>query len=147
MTDTKDVSKLERLCQERGLRLTDQRRIIARVLSQSDDHPDVETVYRRASDIDPKINISTVYRTLKLLEDANILERHDFGAGRARYEQHSDDHHDHLVDIQSGQVVEFRCEEIERLQKEVAESLGYTLIEHKLELYCIPKKNSVKSHK
>lgn len=127
--------KIEKLCQKKGLRLTDQRRVIARVLSTSTDHPDVEQVYERASAIDPRISISTVYRTVKLLEEASILERHDFGDGRARYEEVPDEHHDHLIDVQTGEVVEFTNEEIERLQAAIARELGYELVDHRLELY------------
>ncbi len=126
---------LEQLCAEKGMRMTEQRRIIARVLSQAEDHPDVEEVYRRASAIDDKISIATVYRTVRLFEDAGILEKHDFGDGRARYEQASEDHHDHLIDLQSGEVIEFRNEEIEKLQEIVARELGYNLVDHRLELY------------
>lgn len=123
---------------ERGLRMTDQRRVIARVLSESQDHPDVETVYQRASEIDKRIGLATVYRTLRLFEDANILERHDFGDGRARYEEMPAEHHDHLIDVQSGTVIEFTSPEIEALQKEVAARLGYRLVDHRLELYAVP---------
>src|SRR5690606_12776077 len=112
-----------------------QRRIVARVLSDSDDHPDVETVYQRASKIDPRIGLATVYRTLRLFEEANILERHDFGDGRARYEEVRDEHHDHLIDVHTGEVIEFTNEEIELLQAKVAEELGYRLVDHRLELY------------
>ena len=127
--------RLEDLCVEKGMRMTEQRRIIARVLSRADDHPDVEEVYRRASAIDDKISIATVYRTVRLFEDAGILEKHDFRDGRARYEQASEDHHDHLIDLQSGEVIEFRNEEIEKLQEFVARQLGYRLVDHRLELY------------
>lgn len=127
--------RIEQLCQEKGLRMTDQRRIIARVLSTSDDHPDVETVYQRASEIDPGIGLATVYRTLRLFEEASILERHDFGDGRARYEEVPEEHHDHLIDVNTGDVIEFQNEEIERLQKRVAAELGYKLVDHRLELY------------
>ena len=115
--------------------MTGQRRVIARVLSDADDHPDVELVYRRAVDVDPRISIATVYRTVKLLEEASILERHDFGEGRARYEEASEEHHDHLIDVQSGEVIEFRNDDIEGLQQMVAKKLGYRLVGHKLELY------------
>lgn len=115
--------------------MTEQRRVIARVLSDSTDHPDVETVYQRASEVDPGIGLATVYRTLRLFEEANILERHDFGDGRARYEEAPQEHHDHLIDVQSGDVVEFTNEAIEKLQKKVAEELGYRLVDHRLELY------------
>ena len=127
--------RIENLCLDKGLKLTDQRRVIARVLSEATDHPDVEQVYRRATKLDPRISIATVYRTVKLLEEANILERHDFGDGRARYEEASEDHHDHLIDVKTGEVVEFVNEEIERLQQEVARSLGYRLVGHRLELF------------
>ncbi len=133
-------SRIELVCQEKGLRMTEQRRVIARVLSESHDHPDVEQLYHRAVAIDPGISLATVYRTVKLLEEANILERHDFRDGRSRYEELSDQHHDHLIDIQSGKVIEFRNEEIEELQRLVAEKLGYQLVDHRLELYCIPLK-------
>ena len=115
--------------------MTEQRRIIAKVLSESDDHPDVETVYQRASELDPGIGLATVYRTLRLFEEANILERHDFGDGRARYEEVPEEHHDHLIDVNTGDVIEFSNEAIERLQKKVAEELGYKLVDHRLELY------------
>ncbi|MEX0921494.1 MAG: Fur family transcriptional regulator [Rhodovibrionaceae bacterium] len=129
--------RLEKLCQEKGLKMTDQRRVIARVLSEAADHPDVEQVYQRATEIDPKISIATVYRTVKLFEEANILERHDFGDGRARYEEAPADHHDHLIDVRSGEVVEFYSEEIEHLQEKIAKKLGYRLVDHRLELYGI----------
>ena len=115
--------------------MTDQRRVIARVLSDSTDHPDVEQVYRRATRVDPRISIATVYRTVKLLEEANILERHDFGAGRSRYEETPKEHHDHLIDVNSGKVIEFSNDEIEHLQREVAARLGYRLVGHRLELF------------
>ncbi len=136
------MSRIEQLCTEKGLRMTDQRRVIARVLSDAVDHPDAEELYRRASAIDPHISIATVYRTVKLFEDAGILERHDFRDGRSRYEEVPDSHHDHLIDVQSGQVIEFRNEEIERLQRRVAEELGFELVDHRLELYGVPKKSS-----
>ena len=129
------TSPLERLCVDKGLKMTDQRRVIARVLSESTDHPDVEQVYRRATKVDPRISIATVYRTVKLFEEANILERHDFGDGRARYEEAQQEHHDHLIDVNSGEVLEFRNDEIERLQSLVAKTLGYRLVGHRLELY------------
>lgn len=131
-------SRIEVLCVEKGLKMTEQRRIIARVLSESSDHPDVEQVYRRATAIDPRISIATVYRTVRLFEEANILERHDFRDGRARYEEIPEQHHDHLIDIHSGRVIEFQNEEIERLQRVVAEQLGYRLVDHRLELYAVP---------
>jgi Fur family ferric uptake transcriptional regulator len=130
-------SRLEQLCQDKGLRMTEQRRTIARVLSDSDDHPDVELVHRRATAIDPRISIATVYRTVRLFEEASILKRHDFGEGRARYEETSETHHDHLIDVQTGRVIEFQNEEIEALQRKVAEKLGYKLIGHRLELYAV----------
>jgi Fur family ferric uptake transcriptional regulator len=132
------TSRIEQLCVEKGLKMTDQRRVIAKVLSESADHPDVEELYQRASAVDPRISIATVYRTVKLWEEANILERHDFGDGRARYEEVPEVHHDHLIDIKSGDVIEFRNEEIERLQQEVAERLGYRLVGHRLELFGVP---------
>ncbi len=138
MTQQSLQSRLERLCLEKGLKMTDQRRIIARVLSEASDHPDVEAVYRRATDIDPKISIATVYRTVRLFEEAKILERHDFGDGRSRYEEITDEHHDHLIDVDSGRVIEFQNEEIEALQRKIAENLGYRLIDHRLELYAVP---------
>lgn len=133
------MTRIENLCVEKGLRMTDQRRVIARVLSEAIDHPDAEELYRRASAIDPHISIATVYRTVKLFEDAGILERHDFRDGRSRYEEISDAHHDHLIDIQTGKVVEFRNEEIEKLQRLIAEELGFELVDHRLELYGVPK--------
>jgi Fur family ferric uptake transcriptional regulator len=129
---------LEEACAANGMRMTDQRRVIARVLDAATDHPDVEEVYRRSSAIDPRISISTVYRTVKLFEDAGIIERHDFGDGRSRYETVSDDHHDHLIDLRSGTVIEFRSEEIEALQEIIAKRLGYRLVDHRLELYAVP---------
>jgi Fur family ferric uptake transcriptional regulator len=132
------VSRLEQLCLDKGLKMTEQRRVIARVLSESADHPDVEQVYRRATALDPRISIATVYRTVRLFEEANILAKHDFGDGRSRYEEMPSAHHDHLIDLQSGRVVEFRNEEIERLQRLVARELGYDLVGHRLELYAVP---------
>lgn len=126
---------LEALCAERGLRITEQRRVIARVLSTSDDHPDVELVHERASAIDPKISIATVYRTVRLFEEAGILDRHDFGDGRARYEAAPEAHHDHLIDVESGTVVEFVDPELESLQRQIAEKLGYRLVDHRMELF------------
>jgi len=118
--------------------MTEQRRVIARVLSDAEDHPDVEQVYRRATQIDPHISIATVYRTVRLFEEASILARHDFGDGRARYEEMPTQHHDHLIDIQSGRVIEFRNEEIEKLQRLIAQQLGYKLVDHRLELFAVP---------
>jgi Fur family ferric uptake transcriptional regulator len=132
------ASRLEQLCLDKGLKMTDQRRVIARVLSDSADHPDVEALHRRATEIDPKISIATVYRTVRLFEEANILARHDFGDGRARYEEMPTDHHDHLIDLHTGRVIEFRNEDIEKLQRDVAERLGYRLIDHRLELFAVP---------
>ena len=130
-----DRKNIEALCAAKGMRMTEQRRVIARVLSEAEDHPDVDQVYRRASSIDPRISIATVYRTVRLFEEANILERHDFGDGRARYEEAPSEHHDHLIDVQSGEVVEFRNEEIERIQRRIAAELGFELVGHRLELY------------
>ena len=138
------TSRLEQLCLDKGLKMTEQRRVIARVLSDSADHPDVEQVYRRATAIDPRISIATVYRTVRLFEEANILARHDFGDGRSRYEEMPSDHHDHLIDLQSGRVVEFRNEEIEALQKIIADQLGYELVGHRLELYAVPRRGKQK---
>lgn len=134
--------RIERLAESKGLKMTEQRRVIARVLSDASDHPDVEELHRRATAIDPRISIATVYRTVRLLEEASILTRHDFGDGRARYETAAEDHHDHLIDIESGQVIEFHNEEIEALQRAVAERLGYRLVDHRLELYGVPLKKS-----
>ena len=131
-------NRIERLCIEKGMKMTEQRRIIARVLSLSKDHPDVEEVYRRASKLDPRVSIATVYRTVRLFEEANIIERHDFGDGRSRYEEATDEHHDHLIDIQSGKVIEFQNEEIEVLQKKIAQKHGMKLVGHRLELYGVP---------
>jgi len=121
--------------------MTEHRRIIARILDAATDHPDVEELYRRAAAIDSKISIATVYRTVKLFEDAGVITRHDFGAGRSRYESIPEEHHDHLIDLRTGEVIEFRDEEIERLQAEVARKLGYRLIDHRLELYAVPLKD------
>ena len=132
------MDRLEKLCAEKGLRMTDQRRTIARVLSLSTDHPDAEELHRRANVVDKSISLATVYRTVKLFEESGIIESHDFGDGRARYEQVPDEHHDHLIDVRSGQVIEFQNEEIERLQEEIARKLGYKLVDHRLELYGIP---------
>lgn len=131
-------SRIERLCSEHGLRMTDQRRVIARVLSDAGDHPDVEEVHRRANALDSRISLSTVYRTVRLLEEAGILARHEFGDGRARYEPAAGEHHDHLIDVDTGKVIEFRNEQIEKLQELIAEELGYKLIDHRLELYGVP---------
>lgn len=136
---------LEELCAERGLRMTDQRRVIARILQQSTDHPDVEELYRRSSAIDSRISIATVYRTVKLFEDAGIIERHDFREGRSRYETVPDEHHDHLIDLKSGTVIEFHSPEIEALQEKIAREHGFKLVDHRLELYGIPLSRDEKS--
>ena len=133
-----EVDRLEKLCAEKGMRITEQRRVIARVLSDADDHPDVEKVYERASAVDPGISIATVYRTVRLFEESGIIERHDFRAGRSRYEEAPDTHDDHLIDMKTGKVVEFVDEEIERLQQAIARKLGYKLVDHRLELYGVP---------
>lgn len=130
--------RIENICLAKGMRMTDQRRVIARVLSEAIDHPDVEELYRRAIAVDPKISIATVYRTVRLFEEAGILERHDFRDGRSRYEEVPDAHHDHLIDLSSGRVIEFRNEDIEKLQDFVARELGYRLVDHRLELYGVP---------
>ena len=126
---------IEQKCISKGVKLTDQRRVIAQVMSESTDHPDVDELYNRVSKIDKKISIATVYRTVKLFEESGILEKHDFKGGKARYEQSPDEHHDHLIDINSGEIIEFVDEEIEKLQIQVAKKLGYKLVDHKLELY------------
>lgn len=136
------VSRIEQRCIDKGMKMTDQRRVIARVLSESEDHPDVEEVYRRSTEIDPRISIATVYRTVRLFEEADILERHDFGDGRARYEESVEDHHDHLINVQSGKVIEFTSPEIEALQRKIAESYGFRLVGHRLELYGVPLTSS-----
>ena len=132
------MDRIEKLCVEKGMRMTDQRRVVARALSQSTDHPDVEELYRRSSAIDPHISIATVYRTVRLFEEAGIITRHEFRDGRSRYEEHPDTHHDHLIDLKSGVVVEFMDEEIENLQALIAKRLGYKLVDHRLELYGVP---------
>ena len=142
MTET-----IEEKCLSKGVKLTDQRRIIAKIISESkteygeSDHPDVDELYNRVSKIDPKISIATVYRTVKLFEEAGILTKHDFKGGKARYEAMIESHHDHLIDVKSGEIIEFVDEEIEKLQKKVADKHGYTLVDHKLELYGIKKKS------
>ena len=134
-----ELSKtLEELCAENGMRMTDQRRVIARILQDSDDHPDVEELYRRSSKVDPRISISTVYRTVKLFEDEGIIERHDFRDGRSRYEAVPEEHHDHMIDLNTGTVIEFRSAEIEALQERIAREHGFRLVGHRLELYGIP---------
>jgi Fur family transcriptional regulator, ferric uptake regulator len=132
------LDRIEKLCLDKGMRMTDQRRTVARVLSQAEDHPDVEELYRRAHAVDPHISIATVYRTVRLFEEAGIIAKHDFGNGRARYEEAPEIHHDHLIDMKTGQVLEFSDPEIEALQKKVAERLGYRLVQHRLELYGVP---------
>ena len=139
------IADIESLCASKGMRMTEQRRVIARVLAAAIDHPDVEELYRRCAAIDSNISISTVYRTVKLFEDYGIIERHDFRDGRARYEQIPETHHDHLIDLRTGTVIEFQSEEIERLQAEIARKLGFKLVDHRLELYGVPlddKQNS-----
>ena len=131
--------KIEQKCLEKGVKLTEQRKIIARVMSEANDHPDVDELYKRASTIDPKISIATVYRTVKLFEEAGIVTKHDFKGGKARYEELSESHHDHLIDIKTGEIIEFVNDEIETLQKKVAEKYGYKLVDHKLELYGVKK--------
>ncbi len=130
--------RIEKLCLEKNMRMTEQRRVIARVLSQATDHPDVEELHRRAHAVDPHISIATVYRTVRLFEEAGIIDRLDFRDGRSRYEEHSEDHHDHLIDMKTGKVVEFMDEEIEALQIAIAKKLGYKLVDHRLELYGMP---------
>lgn len=134
--------RIEKLCVDKGLRMTDQRRVIARVLSAADDHPDAEELHRRAAAEDPRISLATVYRTVRLFEEAGIIERHDFRDGRSRYEEVGDEHHDHLIDLKTGEVVEFVNEEIERLQEAIARKLGYRLVDHRLELYGVPLKSA-----
>ena len=136
MTET-----IEKKCILKGVKLTDQRKIIAQVMSDSSDHPDVDELYKRVSKIDSKISIATVYRTVKLFEEVGILAKHDFKGGKARYEELSESHHDHLIDIKTGEIIEFVDEEIEKLQKKVAEKYGYDLVDHKLELYGVKKKS------
>ncbi len=137
-TNNLKIDSLEKKCADIGLKMTEQRRIIARVLSDASDHPDVETLYQRASAIDANISIATVYRTVKLLEESGVIERHDFGDGKSRYEETSNSHHDHLIDVRSGTIIEFNNEEIERLQEIIARELGYELVGHRLELYGVP---------
>ena len=132
-------SRLEQVCVEKGLKMTDQRRVISRVLSEATDHPDVEQVYHRAQRLDPRISIATVYRTMKLFEEANVIERLDFGDGRARYEENREEHHHHLIDLHTGEVIEFTNDEIERLKQRIADELGYELVGHRLELYGVKR--------
>jgi Fur family ferric uptake transcriptional regulator len=144
MTSMRKID-LEALCAEKGLRITEQRRVIARVLSEAEDHPDVEEVHVRSSAIDPGISIATVYRTVRLFEEAGILERHDFGDGRSRYEAAPDTHHDHLIDVETGRVIEFVDEEVEQLQQRIAEKLGFRLVDHRMELYGVPLSRDTKA--
>ena len=132
---------IEQKCLVKGVKLTDQRKIIAKVMSQSNDHPDVDELYNRVSEVDAKISIATVYRTVKLFEEVGILAKHEFKGEKARYEEISESHHDHLIDVKTGEIIEFVDDEIEKLQKKVAEKYGYTLVDHKLELYGIKKKS------
>jgi len=134
------MTDIEQKCISKGVKLTDQRKIIAQVMSQAEDHPDVDELYKRVTKLDPKISIATVYRTVKLFEEAGILAKHDFRGGKARYEEMSESHHDHLIDVKTGDIIEFVDDEIEKLQKKVAEKYGYELVDHKLELYGIKKK-------
>ena len=135
------MTDIEEKCISKGVKLTGQRKIIARVMSEAEDHPDVDELYNRVTKIDSKISIATVYRTVKLFEEAGILAKHDFKGGKARYEEISESHHDHLIDVKTGEIIEFVDDEIEKLQKKVAEKYGYELVDHKLELYGIKKKN------
>jgi len=135
------MTDIEQKCISKGVKLTGQRKIIARVMSEAEDHPDVDELYKRVTKVDPKISIATVYRTVKLFEEAGILAKHDFKGGKARYEEISESHHDHLIDVKTGEIIEFVDDEIEKLQKKVAEKYGYELVDHKLELYGIKKKN------
>ena len=131
---------IEQKCLDKGVKLTDQRKIIAKVMSESDDHPDVDELYKRVSKIDPRISIATIYRTVKLFEECGILTKHEFKGEKARYEKLNESHHDHLIDIKTGEIIEFVDDEIEKLQKKVAEKYGYELVDHKLELYGVKKK-------
>ena len=139
------MDRLEKLCAEKGMRMTDQRRTVARILSSSADHPDVEELHRRAHEVDPRISIATVYRTVRLFEEAGVIEKHDFRDGRSRYEQHTEEHHDHLIDMKTGQVIEFMDDEIERLQAAIARRLGYRLVAHRLELYGVPVEDAAEA--
>ncbi|MBP1851300.1 Fur family ferric uptake transcriptional regulator [Rhizobium halophytocola] len=139
-TMNENVKSLEEQCVERGMRMTEQRRVITRILEQSDDHPDVDELYRRAVEVDSRISISTVYRTVKLFEDAGIIERHEFRDGRSRYETVPEKHHDHLINLKTGEVIEFHSPEIEALQERIAREYGFRLIDHRLELYGVPLK-------
>ena len=137
------MTDIEEKCISKGVKLTGQRKIIARVMSEAEDHPDVDELYKRVTKIDSKISIATVYRTVKLFEEAGILAKHDFKGGKARYEEISESHHDHLIDVKTGEIIEFVDDEIEKLQKKVAEKYGYDLVDHKLELYGIKKKKLI----
>ena len=132
------MDRIEQQCIEKGMRMTDQRRVVARVLAQAHDHPDVEELYHRAVAVDPHIALATVYRTVRLFEEAGVVERHDFGDGRSRYEEAGEDHHDHLINIKTGEVIEFFDQEIEKMKEALAEKLGFKLVGHKLELYAVP---------
>ncbi|WP_031550526.1 Fur family transcriptional regulator [Parvularcula oceani] len=140
------MDRIEKICVEKGLRMTGQRRVITKVMSEAEDHPDVEEIHRRASEIDPGISVATVYRTMRLLEDYDVVQRHDFqdGHGRARYEEARPEHHDHLIDVRSGEVIEFVNDEIERLQEKIAREHGFKLVDHRLELYGVPLKDGEK---
>ena len=144
MPNNKDIilEKLENYCKNNNVKITEQRKVIAQVVAKSDDHPDVEQVFIRAKKIDSNISIATTYRTMKLLEDAEIIEKHDFGDGRSRYELVTDDHHDHLININTGEIIEFYDENLEELKDKIAEKLGFKLVDHRLELYAIPTKKS-----
>jgi Fur family ferric uptake transcriptional regulator len=139
------MDRIEKLCVDKGMRMTEQRRVIARVISASHDHPDVEELHRRAAAVDAGISIATVYRTVRLFEEAGILERHDFRDGRSRYEEAPESHHDHLIDMKTGKVIEFVDPEIERLQQEIARRLGFKLVDHRLELYGVPAEEKPKT--
>ena len=142
MTEEPLLSRIEKLCVERGMKMTGQRRIIARVLSESEDHPDVEELFRRSVAVDNNISIATVYRTVRMFKEAGLLDRLDFGDGRARYEETSNLHHDHLIDIRSGKVIEFQDDSIEEIQQKIAKKLGYNLIGHRLQLFGVPQDQS-----
>ncbi|GGD14046.1 Fur family transcriptional regulator [Aquisalinus flavus] len=138
------MNRIENLCLEKGLRMTDQRRVIARVISEAEDHPDVEEIHHRSNAIDERISIATVYRTMRLFEEYGIVERHDFNDGRSRYEEATEDHHDHLINLKSGEVIEFVNDEIEKLQEKIARDHGFRLVDHRLELYGVPLKDDEK---
>ena len=138
----KEAKTLEQKCLEKGIRMTEQRKVIANIIAASKDHPSVEDVYTRAHKADPRISIATAYRTVKLLQEEGIIEKHDFGDGRARYEQAQESHHDHLIDIRSGKVIEFFNGEIEKLQEKIANEFGYKIVDHRLELFCVPRESN-----